>query len=279
MFKPFSDRHAIKQVVFALEFETLLSSGVLQEISESEVHDRLVEMLPRYIPNRGLIINFPVAQVAASGPNVAQQLELSGLVYDKLLPNGTAETSVSIQRNMLVVTRGAYQRWADEWRHAKAIFEMLLPFVSKNVKVATVGFQVVDEFTTEGPKAEVNFRELFKSSTRYMPLSMLDGTGPRHSHHGFFKQDASIHPHKELHNVNVDVNEQARQFVVTITATHKWFLKDPVVPTTEAHPLEMEIGERVFNLLHTANKEMLGDMLTESIQERIHFNKPADQNA
>ena len=82
--RPSGDKHAIKSVSFAVELDGPLDKDAFAEVSS--LHPKLQQKLPRKIENTGFLINVDSSkglQTTTSTP------ELSGVVFDRLKPDGT----------------------------------------------------------------------------------------------------------------------------------------------------------------------------------------------
>jgi uncharacterized protein (TIGR04255 family) len=263
-FKPYSEKHAIKQVLFVLEFQTPLTSEALEAFKASPAHEALRAELPRFQEGKGVVL----APDSPAVINFPQDGQLFHITYDKLLPNGDPEWAINIRREMVGVACGKYARWAPTWEFARGLLKQALPVLLKHTRVGVVGLQVVDEFHSTGSKEDFALRSLFVEQSKLLPANLVGLRTSCHAHHGFFEQ-AQDPPGRRLHNINVDVVERPKDFTVQILSSHKHYLGET---QEEDDPLgDKGALELVYSDLHKMNKMMVGDMLTDDIKSAISF--------
>ena len=270
--KPYSERHAIKNVVFALEFAQPVQSDFLRAIRSGTVNEQLQAELPRVIEQKALVFNFTTVGTNLGAPVGGAPQPLGGLTYDKLRPNGEAEWAVTINQGMLLVNCGAYSRWNGIWPEAKKLLSMILPTVLEATSIGTVGLQYVDEFSSIGDKEAFRLDDLFAAHGRFIPPNLLECRGQCHSHHGYFEDVKEPVAGKILTNVNVDVLEQPSRMVASITGSHRCM---PFAPLAMGGVDEMLADDglitRIWNKLHRCNKGVIGNILTEEVKNAIAF--------
>ncbi|ARL98128.1 TIGR04255 family protein [Burkholderia pseudomallei] len=270
--KPYSEKHAIKNVVFALEFSAPVQSDFLQSIRVGSINEQLQKELPRVIEQKALVFNFANAGTNLNLPAAGSPQPLGGLSYDRLRPNGEAEWAVVINQTMLLITCGAYSRWAGIWPTVKNFLLLMLPEILKVTSIGTLGLQYVDEFSSTGPKDRFSLHEIFAKDSRFLPPNLINLQDQCHSHHGFFEKLDTPVAGKILTNINVDVVEQPSRWVASVTGSHRYMLGTPIDGQQADSLLNDEgIATQIWAKLHQCNKLVVGDMLTSEVKELISF--------
>jgi uncharacterized protein (TIGR04255 family) len=267
--KPFSDKHAIKSVLFILEFATPLQPSAFTDLRVGgKLHEQLKAELPRVAEQQQMTINLAAGvDQTFFAPPAAQPSAISGIAFDKLLPNGDAELGLNIQSQALFIVCGKYVRWDDVWAQTKNYLQLLSGWMNDHVKISGMALQYIDAFTVSFPRGEKGpLTDLFSSATKYIPSNINELTDAFHSHHGFFsKPDVDI-PARLLTNINVNVVEVAFSYDVQIQTLHKLELEDVISAVDDG-----EVVERAFRFLHADNKSVVGDLLSGPVKEQISF--------
>ena len=283
--KPYSEDHAIKNVIFALEFSQTLPSEFLEVVRDGEVGAALKADLPRVIEQKALVFNF--SNVGAGLPIPAKiggaggaQQALSGLNYDKVKPNGESEWAVSVNQNLILVTCGNYSRWNGIWPTVKKLLSGLLSEVLKTTSIGVVGLQYTDEFSSLGSKEDFSLKCLFVDGSIYLPSHFVDCQGQCHSHNGYYERVENPVTGNILNNINVSVTEQSASMIVSIVGSHRYTPATPIAgATVEALLSDEGMITGIWATLHKVNKNIIGDVLTAEVKEAINFagTVPANQ--
>ncbi|MFM0270898.1 TIGR04255 family protein [Paraburkholderia aspalathi] len=277
--KPYSDKHAIKNVVFALEFSQPVQSDFLRSIREGKVSEQLEKELPRVIEQKSLVFNFANFGTNLNVPVGGTPQPLGGISYDRLRPNGEAEWAVTINQMMILVTCGQYSRWAGIWPQLKSFLLALLPDVLTVTSIGVVGLQYLDEFSSIVRKEDFTLGDLFVANSEFLPSNLVKSRGQCHSHHGYFEDVEQPVSGKILTNINVDVVEQPSRMVVAITGSHRCTPVTPLAGMVAEELLRDDgIVTRIWEKLHQCNKRILGDILTPEVKALISFDTPQHNN-
>jgi uncharacterized protein (TIGR04255 family) len=279
--KPHGGKHAISNVLFLFEFSAPLPPHAFASLLEgTELHDQLVEKLPRVSKQQQMMLNIP------QGPGVEQFFgapfpgpfagpfgpagPISGIAFDRVKPNGEPALSVNIQANALIIVCGEYVRWAGLWAEVKRYLSILVPWLG-DTKFSALSLQYTDAFKVSFPQGEAQpLTELFCAGNKYLPPTFTSLTDAFHSHHGYFSRPEFGLGGKLLTNVNVNVTETASVFDVQITTVHKYQLFEMFSPVARGE-LNDQMND-VFQYLHDQNKLVVGDMLTDQVKDMISFN-------
>lgn len=269
--KPYSEKHAIRNVVFAFEFTNPLSTIALREIRASKLHSRLIEDLdlPQHSEQTAVTVNIGAhGAVPSFGSGTP---ELTGLTYAHSKPNGEAAWAVSIQSNALVVTCGDYQRWDGTWKKVSLFLAETLPSILSNTQINVIALQYLDEFSLHGSREDWDLKALFSKDSKYIPRNLTDIKGACHSHHGYFDFPESPDSYKRLTNINIGVTESGDALIAQIYSVHKCLLSSPLVGSVEELIGESGFIRKSFADLHKENKNIVGDLLNQEVKDKINF--------
>lgn len=279
--KPHGGKHAISNVLFLFEFSAPLPPQAFASLLEgTQLHDQLVEELPRVSKQQQMMLNIP------QGPGVEQFFgapfpipfagpfgpagPISGIAFDRVKPNGEPALSVNVQANALLIVCGEYVRWAGLWAEVRKYLSILTPWLG-DTKFSALSLQYTDAFKVSFPRGEAQpLTELFSLGNKYLPPTFASLTDAFHSHHGYFSRPEFGLGGKLLTNVNVNVTETASVFDVQITTVHKYQLFEMFDPVVDGQ-LNDQMND-VFQYLHDQNKLVVGDMLTDQVKDMISFN-------
>jgi uncharacterized protein (TIGR04255 family) len=264
--QPCGGAHAIKSVSFVIELDGSLTKDAFREISS--LHPKLQDLLPRKTENNAIVFALDPSkglQTRGSTP------ELSGVVFDRLMPDGRAEWSLNVSPAHVVVTCENYSRWDKVWPRARSLFEVILPAVLRFRTVTAIGLQYIDEFNWLGNKSEFQAHFLFREDTKYLPPNVFELTESWHNHHGFFQHCTSPCSHKELTNINIGIADRDDSRVISIAAIHRALLSESIVSFDalmggDESPRHLD---EFLETMHQRNKEVLDGLLTASVQEKI----------
>lgn len=274
--KPYGDQHAINNVLFVFEFAFPVPPHAFVDLrANGPYHRKFRESgLPRASEHQQLMLNIsPGADGSAVPPQFLNQPGfISGATFDRIRPDGEPEFSINIQANALVIVCGEYVRWAGLWKKVIEYLSILAPWLNSiGAEFSALCLQYVDTFYvsfSDGKKAPLT--ELFNAESEYLPKNFSQLSHAFHSHHGFF----SFPPEKEsgrlLTNINVNVSESVESFDVNIVCNHKLELSENKKFVDE-YMTTNKVAATVFQFLHDQNKEVIGDLLTESVKNRISF--------
>ncbi|WP_089729472.1 TIGR04255 family protein [Candidatus Thiosymbion oneisti] len=264
---PIADRHAIKTVSFALEWRDPLQEDILTLLMA--LHPRVRDKLPRVLKQEEILFNVVVGPVEPERQAPAKP-RLAGVMFDALQPNGQQAWALVVRKNFLVVSCHIYTRWNDIWREALELLTPFVPILAKERGISAIGLQYIDQFRVTGACDQFRASHLLREGSRFVPAHVFELEGLWNSHHGFFKQLAAPTAHRRLDNVNVDVVDVNNECLIQITTAHRALLDSPA--TDESSLLEPADGSRLHHHmveLHKANKKLLGELLNDTVCERI----------
>jgi len=233
------------------------------------LHPRVRDKLHRVLKQEEISFNVVVDPVEPERQAPAKP-QLTGVMFDALQPNGQQAWALVIQENSLALSCHIYTCWNEIWREA---LELLTPFVPVLVRergISAIRLQYIDQFRVTGAHDQFRAHHLLREGSRFVPAHVFELKGSWHSHHGFFQQRAAPPTHRRLDNVNVDVVDANNECLIQIATVHHALLDTP--NTDESSLLGDTDGGRLHHHmveLHKVNKELLGELLNDTMCERI----------
>jgi len=266
--RPCKRDNAIKIAAFAIEFSGALSEQIIQDvIAFYHTDDSLSKELPRKQTHEAVTLQFDSPQ------NISSKA-LGGVTFDRLTPSGNQEWAINLRSNALIITCSEYTRWNEIWPKAKSYILKICTKL-KSVGINAVGMEYVDEFCIEDDRANWEMA-LFRQSSKYLPSNIYELKDLWHSHHGFFSKQGYPLELKTLNKIEVDClmesTGQHDQFgqkkTVSIKTHHKSSLQGVLKIENEKFD---RILEGIISGNHKLNKEILKEVLSDSMLEKIHL--------
>ena len=267
-FHPIHTAHAIEQVVFALQFASPLQGESFSALLENA--DRITADLPAHaiLSQQGFMIN-PHSGVVPFQPNGI----ITGKAFQRVAPNGSIEKALRVEQNSLSFHTSIYTRWMDVWSAARQFFEPLAPLYAAQSQLTQIGLTYIDKFEWFGDLELCDPVVLLRPSSTYLSPNVYSAKDLWHSHTGAFTRTDS--QTKRLLNVNVDYVDDNRpdgqlRRVVAITTALTDMLNQPSYEPADVTPDTcVSFVERHMQQLHIVNKEVLGSIITEKMNQRI----------
>lgn len=271
---PYTEKHAIKNVLFAFEFATPIPPSVLSELRSGDIHNQLKKNLPRVQELASVTFNVDTSNAnGLNKPSVQEHKDVGGFSFDAAKPNGEPGWMVTVEPGLVFVLCGDYQRWAPTWEQAKIYLAIILPWILKHTSINVIALQYIDEFRiTENLNPREPLSELFNSESKYIPKNISELNDQFHSHHGYFVYSDDPTPSKMLVNINVNINDQDDQTLASIQTVHKMYLHELINSNTENLLDKDSLINKSLEVLHSQNKEIVGDLLTTNVKALINFN-------
>lgn len=260
---PIAGNNAIQNVAFAIEWQAELSSSDLQAINvvmESELKSEFPVVTPQNHQTFSFVTD------VASAAKLTPSIEIGGYHYERRSPfSSVPNRSITLSKNSLIVLINEYSRWASVWNDVNRYFGIILKHIT-HAPVVNIGLQYSDVFVWKDDPKSLNLNEVFKPNSKYLTPNVLSLSGLWHSHHGYIVELEAPVPSARLDNINVNLLDNAGVLSIQITTSHRTTLKD-VIWLTNSQSL-VTIGE-VMNALHTENKIVVSELLSEQLCNKI----------
>jgi uncharacterized protein (TIGR04255 family) len=259
---PNANDHAIENVILALEWNLALSIDQLNDV-RSVARPKQNEF-PREEPQQFVTLNVNQVQ---NQPAVTAS-ELAGYSYTKYESDGAISKQLQLTRQACILMLRDYTSWSDLIEFASKIFAPILNALPAGIAVTVIGLQYSDRFNWTGKAEDLKLDEIFRESSPFVPSNIRVCKLGVHSHHGYFKDEKQPFNYRRLDNVNVNISEESESKVIQIVSSHRANLKDETIERDVSLVKAMQIA------LHDEHKNILKQLLTDSVLEKIGFNKP-----
>lgn len=292
MWIPAHERHAIERVSLTFELSGALPIKLLSNLMAgaasklaSKGLDSVTEAMelnfPPAIMQQGAFFASPQISVGPNGLVVggqAQPFQASGRTY-RLIRAGEVKEELQLHKNRVVYMAVEYDGWVG---FRQRFLDLAGEFLERSITVAgidAVKLEYWDRFTFDGNQENIDFLQLIRENSPYVADFARSQKGLWHSHIGFFTEPGSAE--KRLVNLNVDVVDLAeaitqtgerleRRSVGIYSMVQDTFDRDHALETTE-HAVS------TTDEMHTILKDVLTNVITTEIAERISLNHQVDQ--
>ena len=255
---PCREKNAIKNVAFAVHFQNAFSEHNLDKLKKP--HQGKKDYFPSLEEKRAVSIEFDPASKVQKADNE----KLAGLVFRRFNTDGTYSWKFTIEDDLAVVECADYTQWAEVWDKSKDLLNRFVAPVVENNPVTVAGLEYLDEFLIHSdPRENDWFCQLFSEETKYLNADALRPSPFWHSHTGFFTEDESNNTPRMLTRINLDcLMEQSDQKYKVLCLIHHRI--DLIEPTT-FQIFETEQMDDFFEEMHRSNKDVLRDLLTDTM--------------
>lgn len=263
---PFAGDHAIQNATMVLEWGAehnapALSADQLFQISEV-ARQKLQSEFPKFDEIKLVALQFNQGNIPQG-----QQFDFGGFKMSKLGPFGVAESrSVTVTRDHCAIQFSDYSRWALVKADFDRYMISLVPAICGHVPIRAVTLQVTDVFTWKANPAELNLAEVFRAGSRWLPAHVFELKDLWHSHHGYFDESEGLDGYKQLDNVNISRARTEISDVLQILMSLRATLSQPCWDKSYD---ATHVASRVFEKLHDDNKQVLRELLTEEVLQKI----------
>lgn len=209
------------------------------------------------------------------GPNGVQTAGGEGRIY-QVLDGVDLREEVHLFRDRLVYNATRYAGWASFWGRIESLILPLFEDFNALVNPSIAKLEYWDRFNFDGNPSDVNFRELISPISKYMPAFLAESTDLVHAHIGYF--DAAPAGHKRLVNANAD----AIDLMVPSSEGELKPVRSLGLYSLVQDQLTQDRGSvfgkpeliSTFDELHTTLKDVVGDIITSDMADRISLKAP-----
>lgn len=266
-FVPINDDHAIQSVAFTLFLDNPLTPAEIA--AAQDAHERWREDLPAVTPFPGFDFPFPLG-----GPPVAPMFG-PGVGFSYLRPDGTPAWQLRFHGPTITVECTRYTRWERVWQAAQRYLVAaaeVLGHAGAEHHVGALSLQVLDRFRAE--REPYDLRSLLRADTAYLAPAIFERGTLWHSHLGWF--DENDYLGLVLNHFNVDSQREAAggpgntETPLVVGLSHLQQLRYKTPQRLADFPgLAGRMLDKAMLRRHTANKQLVGSVLTEPVRQRI----------
>ena len=268
---PFAGQHAIQSAIFALDFTSELELNELTRLKLSAAE--LSADFPKISDQHRATLR---VQIKSGKPNSGEStaaMDAGGFVMERPSPSQIGQTPpirfINVTRENIVIVINDYTRWAKFKADVDRYLSILLKSVNAQKGIASVGLQFTDAFAWKADPEDLDLSEVFSTKTEYLVPSVFKrGSQLWHSHHGYLLEQTKPIEFQQLDNVNISrtVVGPHQQLQLQVLTSHKATFARPLYKILDSNRMKLS---QIADLLHTKNKEILADILTEAVQSKI----------
>jgi len=280
--KLFAEAHAIEVANFVVNLGLPIDFADMRLFDEKVKGDGLYELFPAInIGNLQVFgLNSDEFQIdfGKPAPNWLSRLQpslIEELTFEltSFSNDGKLEWAGSFGENRVLVSCRKYTKWEEVWSSAKARLYALLDCIDPYKPVRSVDYSVTDTFSAKKDDEILNSPKLFKKNN-FIAKHILNICDPRWDFsQGWFENDTDnnqllirVDGQSAIHNNLV---------IASISNLHSQrFGKGiGVGELTKTEDGEKSKADWIFEDLHDKNKDLIRDLLTKDLLERMGLGK------
>lgn len=272
---PFAGQHAIQSAVFALAFATELDVDSLRLLRDASTS--LKPDFPDIQDQHRTTFSIQIRPGHQAPPSAA--LDAGGFLLNRPAPGANQAAparSIAVSRENIIIAINDYTRWEKFKSDVDRYIHTLLAPIKESFGVVSIGLQFTDIFVWRADPLDLNLSEVFSKDTRYLTPNVFQKTADAmlwHSHHGFFSEQSDPLGFQQLDNINIARNIALGTHQIQIQTSHQAKFPQPIYKILDENRPGLS---RLEDILHSKNKEILADLLSKEVQEKINLNAPRD---
>jgi uncharacterized protein (TIGR04255 family) len=263
-FRPKNKEHAIHEASFALRFSEPVAGGALDRIAA------VAEKIQRDLPDRDTVTSVSMSHVGARYSS--SEPAVSGYIFQKRSPNSSElpEWGLRIQEDLISVSCLLYTTYDAVWKRVRDYFLLLAPLVTTGSRVIRqISLQYTDHFIADSALDSPGVESVLNTATTLLPSHVFAKPSPWQVYQGWF--EVGTEKSKLLAVLDVTLEHFGEPVRLVINNS----LSRDLPPDVSRHLHgEAEIGEAIdkyFSELHQRNKDILMEVLTPEMCQRINL--------
>jgi uncharacterized protein (TIGR04255 family) len=224
-------------------------------------HDRIRADLPKI--ERAKVLQ--VIMGAAPGGVPVPPPSVSPVMFQSFKRDGNLEWQLQANDDWVAVNCLSYSRWDAIYKQARSFLEFGFHALGNSrPDVTNVALQFIDTFVWEAPTEDYEIDQLINRDSGYFP-NRFQPDGPSwHFHEGQFEQFADSGA-RLLNRTHIDAIVRDGRPEVRVDTTLRLDVAKPVLETGS----NLEDALNSFEGLHARNKEILSQVISTAMQERV----------
>ena len=249
---PSAGDHSIQAAAFMVEWASPMGPDDLEKLAA--LQDQFAALGMHVRKEAGTNLN-----VSPSG--VMVQSTTLGIV--EFLKNPTSSPTqpfrIQLTPERCTIVFSEYSRWEKVWSDVQDWLKIILPAAVNLRAVRSCGLQYNDVFHWRD-SSPIDVGQALNKESKYLPTNVFSGSAAWHSHHGYFIE---LSAHRILENVNIQIAEDRGFPSIAIMTSHLAMFPVPVGNDA------FDKVKDVMPNLHIRNKDILVDVLSVPVQEKI----------
>ncbi len=265
-FAPIGERHAIAEVVFALQVSPAITGDDRRNLENAR--GQWEGFLPGIAESTMLAVGVSNPGEQPPPPPVPP------LDFVRHKSDGGLDWRLHILDGNIVVNCLTYTRWPHIWKQARGLFAAVSGVLPETTLVESVYLQYINIFSWSGTTENYDSRALLDEQSPSVPASVLDRGPHWHLHQGWFSPLTAPLAGRILERMHIDAfDDPTGRHVVKFENLHRFdFDRDGGVPfLREAFSTATTAMDASFDHLHGRARKSLGAYLTPDIQRSINL--------
>jgi uncharacterized protein (TIGR04255 family) len=258
-FQPIYQAHAIVEMVVFFELAYGLEGHMAHLLS---IRSDMAQDFPSSDILQSIEISFPQNQDPKNG----------GIELRRYKPDGTPEWLIRIISRTISIHCLEYTRWQDVWPKINQYISTIFARLSETgLQLSAVGLKYIDQFIFEGDIKDYDLSHLFKKDTSLLNSRAFSSGAHWHCHCGWFQEMPGLGKVlSQMNTTGIAQDEQHGVIVIDHTFTLHAQTQDVPLATCLLPDLAGEDARsNIVKEMHRANKCLLGELLVDSMQQRI----------
>lgn len=262
-FRPVGKRHAIQEVVFVLGLSRRVTAAEMEALFSS--HDRWRSELPKV--ERAQVFQVFMGSLPGGAPTPPPAI--SPVMFQSFRRDGTLEWQLQANDNWLAVNCLAYSRWDATYQQARSFLEKGFDALGDSrPEVTSVALQFIDAFIWDGRSEEYSAEELLNRESGFFPQGFRPQGPIWHFHEGQVEQSSETGS-ALINRTHIDAVLRDGRSETRIDTTLQLEVAKPTLDS--APPIETALN--AFEGLHRRNKEILSQVISPAMQDRISLHR------
>ena len=265
VFLPFSERHAIAEVAFALQITPQITHHDRAMLLKG--HSKWRDFLPKLVDFKA--VEFSIGTPQGQPPPPPPPLPLQ---FVRHKADGGVEWRLHAADGDVVVNCLAYTRWHDVWERARTLFTNVSKILPNETAISSASLQYTNVFSWDKAANGYDVRRLLNENSRCVPAAILECGPYWHLHQGWFSQgDELPEVARVLDRVNMDATDDpTKGCVVKFENLYRLdFTADASPRLRKAFRTDSTTMDSYFDYLHKRAKESLSDYLAADLHGRL----------
>jgi len=245
---PIYRSHAIKELIFALQFREAFDKDSLEKLIQSE---RLKSELPNV-------------------EKINETSSLAGVEFRHFKDDEKIDWMLRVHGNFISVNCLDYEGWKKVWSHARQYLEWVVK--SQQNSLEEIMLQYVDLFVYEGQLSEYSLTELFDEKAPYL-TQKIKAAGPLwHINHGWFDQVEQFQA-RCLNILNINTAQMADSRALLTQIEHRGQIQfgESITEVTSLFVSSDNHApiDDIISYLHQNNKNIMLELLQPNMAKRL----------